>query len=148
MCCHPKQRRKWSLHEFPFPSTTSVAAVSRLYGPWFTNVPRICETPGVFHVRTGDKPGDTRGPERNRYCHSVFITLQASNRLPLSLVLTPTGQCTHRAIRVDQVLGTWPNNRLTRKSGVTLVPTAFAGRQVYEMPTRPSHWPAEPDGDG
>jgi hypothetical protein len=31
MCCHPKQRRKWSFHEFPFPSTTSVAAVLRSY---------------------------------------------------------------------------------------------------------------------
>jgi len=31
MCCHPKQRRKWPFHEFPFPSTTSVAAVSRSY---------------------------------------------------------------------------------------------------------------------
>src|SRR5271154_3910190 len=69
-------------------NNVSSSGITVLYGPWFTNVPRICETPGVFHVRTGDKPGDTRGPERNRYCHSVFITLQASNRLPLSLVLT------------------------------------------------------------
>jgi hypothetical protein len=106
--------QKMVVSRIPLPlNNVSSSGITVLYGPWFTNVPRICETPGVFHVRTGDKPGDTRGPERNRYCHSVFITLQASNRLSLSLVLTPTGQCTHQAIRVDQVLGTWTNNRLS-----------------------------------
>jgi hypothetical protein len=80
--------QKMVVSRIPLPlNNVSSSGIAVLYGPWFTNVPRICETPGVFHIRTGDKPGDTRGPERNRYCHSVFITLQASNRLPLSLVL-------------------------------------------------------------
>ena len=43
MCCHPKQRRKWSFHEFPFPlNNVSSSGITVLYGPWFTNVPRIC----------------------------------------------------------------------------------------------------------
>ena len=41
--------QKMVVSRIPLPlNNVSSSGITVLYGPWFTNVPRICETPGVF----------------------------------------------------------------------------------------------------